>query len=151
MHGGLELPFGRQNREIRHPGSDPSVAAITTPAKHRMPTACVRGGEGLCADKLPRRSLAIMPDRDDCSNKGRGDKQSPALAPSLGLMRLPQKKVSLGGVGVGLQGRQIRWKLAMARAVDQETEKEFCSLHRGQTPGIQGKGPGIYEVRRQLI
>lgn len=43
--------------------------------------------------------------------------QSPALAPSLGLMRLPQKKVSLGRVGVGLQGRQISWKLAMAQAV----------------------------------
>ena len=81
-----------------------------------MRTAFVRAEEGLCADKLPR-SLAITPDGDDCSNKGRGDVQSPALAPSLGLMRLPQKKVSLGRVGAGLQGRQISWKLAMARAV----------------------------------
>jgi hypothetical protein len=46
-----------------------------------------------------------MPDRDDCSNEDRGDRQSPALAPSLQLMRLPRRKCLLGVWGRPQGGR----------------------------------------------
>lgn len=49
----------------------PSCCLIETCKTLHTHSLC-EGGKGLCADRLPR-SLAIMPGRDDCSNKGRGD------------------------------------------------------------------------------
>lgn len=92
-----------------------------------------------------------MPDRDDCSNKGRGDWQSPALAPSLGLMRLPQKKMSLGRVGGGETAATDQLEASNGPGCLLGDKERILLLALRSNSRYPGKGRGIYEVRRQPI
>lgn len=95
--------------------------------------------------------MAIMPDRDDCSNKGRGDWQSPALAPSLGLMRLPQKKMSLGRVGGGETAATDQLEASNGPGCLLGDKERILLPALRSNSRYPGKGRGIYEVRRQPI
>lgn len=105
--------------------------------------------EGPLCRQASRRSWAITPDRNDCTNKERGGLQEPSLGPKPPVNETSQGERASRVIGGGPKGLRNSWRPAIPRLFTRRQRKDFAPCTEVKLKVSRGSGKGIYEVRRQ--